>query len=90
MTEDQEATLGNYKYHLEYYREAIAKVDNLIPDFLVRPRDKDGELAKMYRNMSSAELFSLANAMQEMAEQRLYLERREREMKQENLPLEAI
>jgi hypothetical protein len=90
MTEDQEATLGRYKEHLDYYRDAIAKADKLIPDFVVKGRYPDGSLVQMYRNMSADELDHLAKAIEEMADMRRYLARLEREMKEENLPLETI
>jgi hypothetical protein len=90
MTDDQQATLDNYKEHLGYYRDALAKADKLIPDFVVRGRYEDGSLVQMYRNMTADELSQLANAISEMADMRRYLARVEQEMKEEKLPLEII
>jgi hypothetical protein len=90
MTEDQQATLDRYKEHLEYYRDALAKADKLIPDMVVKGRYTDGTLVQMYRDSSPDELDQLAKVIEEMADMRRYLAREERRMKEEGLTLETL
>ena len=83
--EDLDAVKGGYLEHKEYFLDALKVTDGLLPDMLVAPRSASGLLNKLDFHCTSHELFKLAKALENLADAKKDLEKREKQMKEAGL-----